>query len=144
MQRVFKNKTGDMFAIEPGQESLIRADWTELSEAEVTAILNPPPPPPEPEVLDPAQFEFMLALTGFGEVWEGLEQAAKDAGDMVTFAALRAERRRRNFYLDVTLAVVGQFRRQAAQIAPRVDLSDEAITAAWEQAAEWKGLGNGQ
>lgn len=99
--------------------------------------------PPPPAVLDPARFEYMLALTGFGDVWDALEQAARDGGDMVTFAALRAERRRKSFYQDVTLAVVAQFRRQAAQIAPGVDLSDDAIKAAWEQAAQWGGLGNG-
>ncbi len=100
-------------------------------------------PAPAPAVLDPAQFEFLLALTGFGDVWDGLEQAAKDGGDMVTFAALRAERRRKSFLQARTLAVVAQFRAQAAQIAPGVDLSDDAINAAWTQAEQWGGLGNG-
>lgn len=97
-------------------------------------------PPAEPAVLDPAQFEFLLALTGFGDVWDGLEAAAKAAGQMPQYAALKAERKRRTFRLDRTLAVVAQFRATAAQIAPDVDLTETAIRSAWAQAAAWKGL----
>lgn len=97
-------------------------------------------PEASPPVLDSAQFEFLLALTGFGAVWDQLAQAAKNAGDLATYAGLIAERKRASFIQSRTLEVVAQFRDQAAQIAPEVDLSDNAILAAWDQAAAWGGL----
>lgn len=92
-------------------------------------------------VLTPPQFVFLLALTGFDDVWSSLEAGAKGAGDMVTFATLKAERARSAFRLDRTLEIVSQFRAVAAQIAPGVDLSDVAIRAAWDQAEAFKGGG---
>lgn len=97
-------------------------------------------PAPEAPVLSPAQFEFLLALTGFGAVWDQLAQAAKSAGDLAQYAALMAERRRSRFEQERTLNVVAQFRPVVAQIAPEVDLSEQAIKAAWDQAAAWGGL----
>ena len=127
-----------------------RIYWTpEGVEVEISAIGETvpadaldaaPPPPAEPRFLTPPQFEFLLALTGFGEVWDALADAAKAQGDMATFAALRAERVRSRFLLDVVLSVVDRFRDQAAQIAPEVDLSEAAIMAAWDQAEVYGGL----
>jgi hypothetical protein len=101
---------------------------------------TPPPPPPEPPELSRAQFDYLLALTGFGAVWDALADNAEAAGDRETFARLKAERSRSRFRLDVTLAVVAQFRDQAAQIAPDIDLSDEAIRQAWTKAADYRGM----
>ena len=100
---------------------------------------------PEPVIvaadLSRRQFEYMLALTGFGDVWDALAQAAKDAGNLDTFAALSAERKAANFNQERTLAVVAQFRDQAAFLAPGIDLSDAAIKTAWAQAETYSGLG---
>lgn len=112
-------------------------------DAEAGAWIAGTAPAPEPPVLDPARFEFLLALTGFGDVWDQLEAAAKAGGDMAQFAALKAERKRKSFQLDRTLRVVAQFRPVAAQIAPDTDLSDEAIRTAWTQAAAWRGIPDG-
>lgn len=89
--------------------------------------------------LNAAQFEYLLANTGFGDVWDALEADAK-GGDRRQFAALRAERKRRTFKYDRVLQVVARFRDVAAQIAPGVDLSDSAIHAAWLEAENWGGL----
>ena len=100
---------------------------------------TPPPPPSDADrILSPPQFAFLLALTGFDEVWDALEAAAK-TGDRVQYAALRAERARPRFRLDVTLGIVAKFRNMAELIAPDVDLSETAIRAAWEQAEQYGG-----
>jgi len=101
---------------------------------------TPPPPPPSDadRILSPPQFAFLLALTGFDEVWDALEAAVK-VTDRVQYAALRAERARSRFRLDDTLGIVAKFRKIAAQIAPDVDLSETAIRAAWEQAEGFVG-----
>jgi hypothetical protein len=99
---------------------------------------TPPPPPPD---LSPAQFAYMLALTGFGDVWAAMEAAAKEAGDRATYATLQAERARTVYRLDATLAMVEALADQAAAVAPETDLSADAIRAAWLQAAAYQGAG---
>lgn len=105
------------------------------------------PPPPvitdADRVLTRPQFAFLLALTGFDDVWDALGAGAKAGGDMVSYATLKAERDRSAFRLDRTLGIVAQFRATAAQIAPDVDLSEAAIRAAWDQAEAFKGAANG-
>ena len=100
-------------------------------------------PPYAPRDLTPAQFEYLLALTGFGAVWDAIAGDAAAGGDMVTYAALMAERKRSRFRLDTVLSVVAQFADQAAAIAPEVNLSETAIRAAWKKAEEYGGLGDG-
>lgn len=102
------------------------------------------PPAPKPvtdadRVLSRPQFAFLLARTGFDDVWDALQVGAKGQGDLTTYATLKAERDRSSFRLDRTLTIVTQFRTTAAQIAPDVDLSDAAIRAAWDQAEEFQG-----
>ena len=106
-----------------------------------TGVFTRPDPVETYADLSKRKFEFMLALTGFGEVWDQLAAAAKSAGDVSTYAGLIAERSGANFRHDVTLITVGAFRDQAAAIAPGVDLSDAAINAAWKQAEQFQGVG---
>lgn len=94
-------------------------------------------PPYVPRDLSPPQFEYLLSLTGFGEVWDQIAADAKAAGDRATYAALMAERRRSRFRLDVVLAVVAKF---ADQVPPDVDLSEATIRDAWKQAEQFGGL----
>lgn len=94
-------------------------------------------PPYVPSDLSPPQFEYLLALTGFGEVWDGLAAQAKASGDMETFAALTAERRRSRFRLETVLSVVARFADQAPE---GVDLSEGAIRAAWKAAEGYRGF----
>lgn len=91
------------------------------------------PPPPPPADLSRAQFEWLLAFTGLGDVWDALQSTLKDT-DRATYAAIKMERQRTLYRLSVTLAEVAKMRPLAAQIAPDVDLSDAAILAAWELA----------
>jgi len=93
-------------------------------------------------VLSPPQFAFLLALTGFDEVWSALETNIKTT-DRAQFASLRAERARTRFRLDRTLAIVALFRTAAAAIAPGIDLSEAAIRAAWAQAEAFTGANTG-
>lgn len=81
------------------------------------------------------QFEFLLALTGFGEVWDAIADSARAQGDMATYAALKAERSGNKFRHDVTLATVATFR--AGHTVP----TDEEINTAWKQAEDFKGIG---
>ena len=133
-------------------EAELRADpWADLPEAGAAGIgwaydaatgeFTPPEPVERFADLSRRQFEFMLALTGFGDVWNALAEGAKAAGDMVTYASLVAERAGSKFRHDVTLATVAKFRAAAAQIAPDTDLSDEAISASWKLAEKFKGAG---
>lgn len=90
-----------------------------------------------PRDLSPVQFEYLLSLTGFGEVWDQIAADAKAAGDRATYAALMAERKRARFRLDVVLAVVARF---ADQVPQDVDLSEATIRAAWKDAEQFGGL----
>jgi len=95
-------------------------------------------PAPEPETapnLTPARFEWLLAFTGLGDVWDALEGALKST-DRAQFALVKSQRAKTTFNQAATLALVAQFRPVAAKLAPDVDLSDRAIIAAWAQAAE--------
>ena len=97
---------------------------------------TPPPPPPS---LSPPQFEYLLAVSGFGDVWEAVQAGAKASGDMQTYATLRAERARSRYELDRTLGMIAALDRVIAAAAPDADVSEATITAAWMQAAEFKG-----
>lgn len=80
--------------------------------------------------LTPSEFEFLLSYTGLEDIWSALEQSFKQ-NERAQYAFLRGTRKKRSFNLEAALALVAQFRPAAATIDPNVDLSDEAITAAW-------------
>lgn len=84
-------------------------------------------------VLTPRQFEWMLAFTGLDDVWNSLEAAAKDS-DRALYANLRAQRASNTFLLDLTLSFVNEVKDIAANLHPDVDLSEEAVRAAWSLA----------
>ncbi len=103
----------------------------------VSRIVEEPDPVEEPAApmpLTPRQFEWMLAYTGLDEVWNSIEEAARDT-DRALYANLRAQRASAKFLLDVTLAFVEEARDMAEQLHPDVDLSEQAIRDAWDQAA---------
>lgn len=102
------------------------ADWVAYSD-ELPKAEQPPAD------LSPAQFEWLLAFTGLGNLWDGIEAALKDT-DRAAYAGVRMQRKRTVYRLDVTLQEVARMRPVAAQIAPDVDLSDAAISAAWKLA----------
>lgn len=103
----------------------------------ISRIVEEPDPvagPVEPMPLTPRQFEWMLAYTGLDEVWASVESAAKDT-DRELYANLRAQRASKTFLLEVTLSFVEEAREMAEQLHPDVDLSEQAIRDAWDQAA---------
>lgn len=102
------------------------------------AYVAPAPISDAGRYLSPPQFAYLLALTGFDDVWTALEANLKGK-DRKQFAALKGERARSKFRLDLTLSMVAQFRPVADQVAPGVDLSEAAIRAAWDQAEAWTG-----
>ncbi len=85
--------------------------------------------------LSPRQFIWMLAYSGLEETWDALEAHTKDT-DPFVYANLKAQRAARSFEYDLTMSFVADLRPLAEQITPDVDLSEEAITAAWDLAAE--------
>lgn len=93
-----------------------------------------PPPEIEPteRSLDRLQFEWLLAFTGLDDVWTAAEAAFKET-DLASYADLRRERSAEIFRYDVTMAFVA---RMAGFIPEGVDLSPEAIAAAWAAALD--------
>lgn len=96
-----------------------------------------------PADLSPPQFEYLLARTGFGDVWDAMAAQAKASGDLATFAALKAERSRSRFVLDIVISQIAAFRSILPPEAEGVDLSESAVRAAWAEAEQYGGLGNG-
>jgi len=39
--RLFRDKEGEVFCVEPGQEFIIKEDWTEMSSSEIEDFLSP-------------------------------------------------------------------------------------------------------
>lgn len=101
----------------------IQGEWVE---GELPAAPTP--------VLDAPRFEYLLARTGLEDVWDALFAALRET-DREAYATLKAQRAKGQFHLDVTLTLVGQYRDAAQQTAPDADLSEGAIRAAWDMAA---------
>lgn len=80
------------------------------------------------------EFEFLLASTGFEDVWSSMEAALKPV-DPGLYATIRSQREMPRFRLSKTLEFVAQVRPLAAQVLPGVDLSDAAVRAAWAAVA---------
>jgi len=96
------------------------------------------PPEPEPNLypdMTARRFEWLLAFTGLGDVWDALETQLKDS-DREAYADVKSQRRAVIYRFDETIRLVAVFRNIAKQLAPDVDLSDEAIQAAWVQAVK--------
>ena len=103
---------------------------------DVAAYVAPREPEPEPYPdLTARRFEWLLAFTGLGDVWDALETQLKDS-DRAAYADVKSQRRAVIYRFDETIRLVGVFRPIAKQVAPKVDLSDEAIKAAWTQAVK--------
>lgn len=117
-------------AIEQSGYSIMRLDgvWVSSDDAAVQAIIDAyVEPVPD---LRPPQFAFLLALTGLDDVWEALEATLK-SHDRAMYAQLYAQKWQSRFVFDVTMGMIGSFAPLVAQIAPQIDLSEEAIKAAW-------------
>lgn len=120
-----------------------------LATGEVTYAEDIPPYVPTPEEaaaaqlaadtadLTPAQFEWLLAYTGLEDVFTGLTASSK-APQNATYAALKADRRRLIYKLDLTLAKVAAFGPQIAAQYPSVDVSETAIRNAWKLATQFE------
>lgn len=91
----------------------------------------PPEPPVAPPALTPAQFTFLLALTGLEDVWTEVEAQTRTT-DRALYALLRGSRSRDQFRWDETLRLIAVF---APWLPPGVDLSAAALEPLWMQAA---------
>lgn len=87
--------------------------------------------------LTPAQFEWLLAYTGLEDVFSGLTTSVK-GNDVSQYAALKADRKRLTYKLDLTLAKVAAFAPQIAVAFPGVDVSEATIRAAWKLATQFE------
>lgn len=110
--------------------------WERVNAAPIAPLPEIPAPRDSDRFLSPVKFAYLLALTGFGDVWDALEVGAKTT-NIEQYATLKAERARTRFQLSKTLEIVDSFRPAAAVIAPDVDLSEAAIRAAWDQAEHY-------
>lgn len=127
------------FTIDPNEErddfdpaaldAAIRATGT------AAPYVAPPVPDPKEADLTPAQFEWLLAYTGFDAIWDAAEAATKGK-DQLTFATLRMERKRPRYRLSALLGLLESLAPLLAQIAPETDLSEAVIRAAWAAATE--------
>lgn len=121
---------GLILAVERAGHWLICVDgvWQSSDDDAVQAIIDSyVEPVPD---LTPAQFAFLLALTGLDDVWANLETTLK-ASDRAQYAMLYAQKFQKRFVFDVTMAMVSRF---AAFVPPETDLSEPTIRAAWMQA----------
>lgn len=116
--------------------------FSQIMRGKVAEFTPPPPPGDDARTLSPPQFAYLLALTGFDDVWDTLEKHFK-AKDRAQYASLKAERSRSYFVLSRTLEIVATFRPMAAQIAPDTDLSEKAIRDGWAKAETFGGQGHG-
>jgi hypothetical protein len=91
------------------------------------------PTPYAPSDLTPRRFEWLLAFTGLGDVWDALAAELKST-DRAMFAQLKAQRSALSFSQDKTLRLIAMFAETAQRVAPDADLSDKAIKDAWKLA----------
>lgn len=81
--------------------------WQADDEAAVQAIIEAYADPlPD---LNRAQFAFLLALSGFELVWDGLE-AAMQAADPLSYATLKGMRASESFAFERVMAMIGAYR----------------------------------
>jgi hypothetical protein len=117
-----------------------------VAEIEAFGVIAPyvAPPVPEPVAVDPfpdfrpLDFEWLLAFSGLGDVWDMIEAQLKET-DRARYADVRAQRRAEVYRLEATLQIVAGLRDFAASVAPEVDLSEAAIKAAWTATLERTG-----
>ena len=95
--------------------------------------VEPEPAPYVASDLSPRRFEYLLAVTGLGYVWDAI-QADLEGRDVEAYAQLAAQRSAGSFSQVKTLAFVAMFKPTADKVAPDIDLSDAAIKAAWKKA----------
>ena len=43
---MYRDPNGEVFAVLPGQEHIVKSSWVEMTPEEIDAHVNPPPPPP--------------------------------------------------------------------------------------------------
>jgi len=122
-----------------GQVVTINGGFSVIDKPEPKPAPEPEVPEPTPEELDavnvltPPRFRFMLALNGWEDVWESAEDYLR-AHDRPGYAQLVAQKAAANYRLSATLAFVAAMQPIIAQVAPDVDLSEDAIRAAWDEA----------
>ncbi len=93
---------------------------------------------PEPETeapimpdLSPAQFEFLLALSGYDLLWDGIEQQARQA-DIEAYAMLRGLRARSVFRWDETIRLIQEF---SLYLPEGVSINPELLSQLWLRAS---------
>ena len=99
--------------------------WQADDEAAVQAIIDAYADPlPD---LDKAQFSFLLALSGFEQVWSGLE-AAMQAADPLSYATLRGLRASDSFGFERVMAMIEAYR---GWLPAAPDLSRDQVADVW-------------
>jgi hypothetical protein len=101
----------------------------------VADYVKPENLPYAPSDLSPRRFNFLLAITGLGDVWDAIEASVKSQ-DRASYALLKAHRSSASFSQAKTIGLVAMFADAAKRVAPDADLSDAAIKAAWIQAEQ--------
>ena len=110
-----------------GEPQFADGAWRQVWRLEA---IPPDQPLPLPD-LAPAQFTFLLALTGLEDVWTEVEAQTRTT-DRALYAQLRGSRSRDRFRFDETLRLIAVF---APFLPPGVDLSAAALEPLWMQAA---------
>ena len=98
---------------------------------------NPPVVPstdPLDYPLNPAQFQWLLAVSGLDDVLDTVLAATK-AADLTAYANLKKNLNRKTFLFDVTMALVGEME-TAGAIPAGADVSAATIGALWMQAKD--------
>ena len=99
--------------------------WEANDEKAVQAIIDAYADPlPD---LNRAQFAFLLALSGFDLIWDGLETALQKA-DPLSYATLKGLRASDSFRFDTVLAMIEVYQDRLPQAT---DLSRTQVTDVW-------------
>ena len=127
MIRYVEKGPGLHVAISAAGHRLSQVDglWEADDEGAVQAIIDAYADPlPD---LNRAQFAFLLALSGFEQVWSGLE-AAMQAADPLSYATLRGLRASDSFGFERVMAMIEAYR---GWLPAAPDLSRDQVADVW-------------
>lgn len=91
----------------------------------------------EANIISSVRFRYLLALTGWEDVWSDVEEYLK-ANDRNKYAVLTAQKNAQSYRLSVTLKFLSDVKAITDQLHPNIDLSEATVREAWENAATAK------
>lgn len=110
-------------------DGVLTQQWTLISAPEPET--GPEEASQEMPDLSPAQFAYLLALSGYDLLWDSIEQQARTT-DIEAYAVLRGLRARDSFRWDETVRLISQF---SIYLPPGQSVDPEQLVILWLKAA---------